>query len=396
MKSTLMCFCMVASAIPVFPAFAASPTTQPGGHGIHPPLPRQQYFVQCRITIQDKPTVFETPVALSSPVVAAELKQLVELPAPVHPVHLTRYLPRARREQSVHEVKGEGGKPAVELSIVGPTQSFQRWLMAGDAERNRLSSFIGVWRYMAVEGKSQRDELFEQFKNEFSGEPNLVISRVDGESTHELEALPGKVRRLDDLGCTVRVLTFHPHFAMSKSTNKPVNVSGKRLNPAVQVELEANGKKEVRWVFAKFPDFKMHEGQALPYKIVLDCPVEAKSNVPDFVLMTINRGVHEVWARHEGKAKSKPLSLNQKIKIGASQYTFHLARFVASGRLVEKYAPTEARGGSPALRLGSADATGRNITFWLGLNEQRVITTPVGPMTVIFTSRQANSKGVHP
>lgn len=372
---------------------AAAP---PQGHGAHPPMPDQRYFVQCRLNAPGEPRVVEAAVELPSPAVAAELKQTVELPAPLPPVRLTRYLPQARREQRVHPVEEGKGNPAVELSIVGPTQSYRHWLVAGDMERNRLTSLIGTWRYMSVADRSQRGDLLEQFRSELTRNPKLRISRADGSATRKLDALPGGAHHLEDLGCTVRVVEFLPHFAMNETTSKPANQSDKRLNPAVRVEIEVGGRKELRWVFAKFPDFKMREGETLPFLVTLDCPTETQSTIPDFVLVTVNRRAHEVWVRHRGKVESKPLVLDEKTKVGTSQYTFHLAGFVASGRLVEEYVPNEGRGGSPALRLETTDASGKLTAFWLALNQQRVVSTAAGSMTVVFGSRQAASKGAHP
>jgi len=394
MKSLFVFLCLDACVVLLHSTTVAA--APPQGHGAHPPMPDQRYFVQCRLNAPGEPKIVEAAVELASPVVAAELTQTVELPAPGSPLRLTRYLPNAKREQRVHPVEGGKGKPAVELSIVGPTQSFRRWLVADEMERNRLISLIGTWRYMSVADRSQRDELFEQFRSERTRKPKLRIGRADGSAARGLDALPGDARHLEDLGCTVRVVEFLPHFAMNGTTSKPANQSDKRLNPAVRVEIEAGGQKEIRWVFAKFPGFKMHEGEALPFLTTLDCPVETQSTVPDFVLVTVNRRAHEAWVRFQGKVESKPLVLDEKSKVGTSQYTFHLARFVASGRLVEAYVPNEGRGGAPVLRLETTDASGKLTAFWLALNQERVVSTAAGSMTVVFGSRRAASKGAHP
>jgi hypothetical protein len=95
--------------------------------------------------------------------------------------------------------------------------------------------------------------------------------------------------------------------------------------------------------------------------------------------------------RHEGKTTSRPLSLDQRIEVAGSRYTFHLARFVPSGELVEEYLPAEGRGGVAALKIETADPSGTRVTTWLALNKQRVVTTGVGPMTVSFGPAQAGT-----
>ena len=359
-------------------------------------MPGQQYYVQCRLVVDGEPQVVESSVKLTSPAAAAELDQQVELPDALPPLRLTQYIPQAKREQTVVVAEGSDSRPAVELSIVGPTQSFRRWLMAGDMERNRLTSYIGTWRYMAVADRSQRDELFEQFRNEFRREPKLRVSRVDKSVVREVKAQPGEVQHFEDLGCTVRVATFYPHFAVDKKTNEPVNQSERRLNPAARVEIEAGDQSETRWVFAKFPDFSMQRSETVPYRITLDCPVELEDALPDHVLVIVAQREHEVWIRDQGEIESRRLLLDQRVRVGTSQYAFHLARFIPSGRLLEEYAPSTGRGGLPVLQLETSDVSGKLVSLWLGLNDQRVIPTRAGPMTVRFASRRDVPQGVHP
>ncbi|MFH0981946.1 MAG: hypothetical protein V2A79_10435 [Planctomycetota bacterium] len=123
----------------------------PADHGFHPPTPGQEYYVQFRGEVRGVPSVTEAVVQMPSPAAAAELDQAVEVPASAAPVRLKRYLPQARLEQDVLPAEEGPGAPAVELAITGPAQSFRRWLIAGDPDRNRLVSFIGTWRYMVVE-----------------------------------------------------------------------------------------------------------------------------------------------------------------------------------------------------------------------------------------------------
>ncbi|MFH0981945.1 MAG: hypothetical protein V2A79_10430 [Planctomycetota bacterium] len=238
--------------------------------------------------------------------------------------------------------------------------------------------------------------MFEQFKEELKREPKLRVGRAGGSIIREVSARAGEIFDLADLDCQIRVREFYPHFAMDEKTKQPTNQSDKRLNPAVKVELEADGKTEERWVFGKFPDFKMGEGDTLPFRITLDCPTETQSTAPDFVLITVGRSAHEVWSRYEGVVESKSLLLDQKVKVVPSPYTFQVARFVPAGRLVETYVPTEGKGGAPALQLEVLNDQGRSTSVWVGLNQPRVISTPAGPLTITFAARQASGQGAGP
>jgi hypothetical protein len=368
---------------------------QPAGHGSHPPLPNQEFYLQCRWQAAGAPALIEAPVKLPSPSAPAELQQTVELPAPLAPLHLRRYLPQAVLEQKVVPADGPQAVQAVQLSVDGPKQSFQRWLMANDRERNRLISFIATWRYMYVADRAQRDELFTQFTEELTRPPRLLISRADGSDERELPVKVGDLHTLADLGCTLRIRDFHPHFGIDQNTAKPVNQSDKRLNPAVRVEVEYDGQKEERWAFARFPDFKMHESETLPFRVRLDCPLEQTRSTPDFAVVSIGDGVHEVWTRHADQTAARRVALDEPVEIAGSQYAFHIARFVPAGRLIENYRAGDGRGGTTALQLETTDALGERVAVWLPLGKQRVLSTAQGPLLVTFGPRRPTIPEAH-
>jgi hypothetical protein len=267
-------------------------------------------------------------------------------------------------------------------------------LVADDNERNRLTSLIGTWRYMCVTDQQQRDELYEQFENELTREPRLLVSRGDGTGARRLSVKAGDVHRLDELGCTLRVLKFYPHFGLDKQTSEPVNQSDKRLNPAVLVEIESGGEKEERWAFAKFADFRMQDAK-LPYRIEFDCALEQTRSSPDFAIVTVGGKTHEVWTRHAGERISKQAALNEAVEVVGSQYEFSLARFVPAGRLVEEYRAARGRGATTALRLETTNADGDEVSLWLAIGRERVIQTAQGPLTVSFGPRRAAMPADH-
>ena len=390
-------------------------SAQPHGHGGHPPMPNQKFYLQCRLESSGGPEQVEAAVDLTTPSAASELNQVVDLPPPLKPIRVMEYLPRAIVEQEVIASPlqsplsgGTGGgvcHPAIQISIDGPTQSHQRWLLAGDTERNRLISFIGRWRYMAVADKKQRDDLFVQFKTESTRPPKLIVSRMDRSGAQEVPVKEGLSRSLDELGCRVTVRRFFPHFAMDNETGKPTNLSKKRLNPAVLVDITYQGIQEQRWAFAKFPKFSTGEARNVPIRVMLDCPVDDTSGTPNFALVTTAARDHEVWTRHEGKITARPLALDDAVAIVGSQYNFRVTRFVASGRLVERYRPvagarfesrtSESRTGVPALKIEITDDVGKRTPLWLELGRSRVISTPKGPLTLAFSPRRTAASGGH-
>jgi hypothetical protein len=364
---------------------------QPTGHPYHPPMPDQELFFQCRV--EDDQGGFERRVVLKLPSASgdAELDQRLTLPQPLPAIRLVRYLSRASLEQEIVPVRN--GPPAMEISIEGPTQSFRRWILADDPQRNRLISFIATWRYMAVADREQHDELFKQFETEFSREARLMVSRPDGSGACMVSATPGEVHELKALGCTLHVCEFCPHFAMDKTTGKVVNQSAHRRNPAVRILIEQAGRQEERWVFARFDNFKMHRTEELPIRVRLDCPIERSQDTPDFVLVTTGRQSHEVWTRYGGTVSARALTDEDRIGIGGSQYSFRLTRFVPAGQLVEVYRPSRRLDAVPALGFEVEESSEQPSVMWLALDESRVIPTEKGSMQVRFGRRPAGVDG---
>lgn len=96
-------------------------------------------------------------------------------------IKLLRYLARASREQTMIADDTKQAQPALLLSIDGPTQSMQRWMIASHPQRNRLNSLIGKWRYFAIDDPSKRNEQLAQFENEYDRSASLLITPTVGE-----------------------------------------------------------------------------------------------------------------------------------------------------------------------------------------------------------------------
>jgi len=368
---------------------------QPAGHGFHPPRPDQPLYFYCRIELGKEVLESEAPLPLESSLVRAEFDQVVKLAPSLPAIHLKEYIPRAVLEQRAVPDKTTDAGRAIQVSIGGPTQSFQRWLVANDTARNRLTSFIATWRYMAVDSSRSREDLLEQFKNELTREPRVLVLRTDTGRSGEAPATPGTVWPLKELDCKIGIQTFLPDFSIDTKTGRPRKQSDRQINPAALVEIEYKGQREERWVFAKFPEFRSQE-TSLPFKVALDCPLEKQSATPDFLLMTVGSDAHEVWTRQDDKVTVKPLSLDEKLPIAGSQYEFRIAGYLASARLIEEYTADDEHGTAAALRIETRDAAGDKNVMWLELGKQRLIPTADGPISVVFGPQRQGPFRNHP
>jgi hypothetical protein len=357
-------------------------------------MPNQKFVLECRFQQDGTAQRVETPLRIASPSMPAKPDQTIKLPEPFAPLQVQQYLPQAQLEQRVVRAESAEGKPAIRLSIEGPTQSHQRWLIAGDAQRNSLTSLIGTWRYMVVDNHEQRDELLRQFKGELRRDPRLLISKPGGEPAAELPAIEGRTMDVAGLGATVKVLRFEPNFALERESGKAMNRSDERINPAALVAVEIDGKKSEHWIFARYPDFTMKGAAAPQVRIVLDCPIESERPVPAFAIVTVGHEDHELWQRH-GKVTAGPLNVDEKHGIPDSKYQFRISEYVPTGRLVEVY-HRSTRGGVPALELSMTDASGGLQSIWLEAGKQRVVWTAHGAVTLGFGPQVTGSGGGHP
>lgn len=363
---------------------------------MHPPMPGQKYLVRCWVGGDSKNPTVEIPLELGAPAADAELTQTLDLPVPFNRLRVTKYLAAAELIQEVVAAEGEGGAPAAQIAIEGPTQSYRRWLAAGDAERNRLVSYIATWRYVTAGAAAERDELFRQFSEEFTRVPVLTVARADGSGAHAFAFAADQVEEVPGLECKVRMLRFLPHFSRSEETKEPVNRSQRRVNPAALVEFEYQGRQEQRWVFGKFPGYERPSAGAVPVAVSLDCPQEAERPVPDLVLVSKAGGEHEVWIRHEGRCESRPIAVNEVVPIPKTQYGFRLTSLVPKGRLVERYAPAASGRGVAAIQFSVGAAEGSSSEQWVELNKFRVVEQGGERLTVSLAIPTMETVGGHP
>ncbi len=361
-------------------------------HGQHPTMPGMKFYLHVYFGDKSMQGPLDTPLDIVSTSSPSKPNQLILLPSPWPSISVLEYLPNAELRQDA--VASLDGEPAIQLAIEGPKHSYERWLIAGDSERNRLTSFIGTWRMMGVKTRAERDTLWSQFETEMTRDPVLRARRTEEGKVVELPMTAELARKLPDSPCTIRVLEFMPHYGIDDSTSKAVNQSDKRLNPAAHIEIDCAGTLERRWVFAKFPNYSTGKDSDLNVQVALDCPVDAERAVPDFAFVATTKNGVELWSRAEGKARATPVKPNGTVKITGSQYTFSIRTFVAAAELKETFV-SAGKGGEPAILLSMDGAEGDRSELWLSRSKARTLPTQLGPLTLIFDSRGGSSAGGH-
>ncbi len=354
-------------------------------HG--PVAPSGSLAFRCQFDRGDERKQLETTIPLPSLVDAHDLDQVVVLPRPLPRVRLVRYLPLAVMEQRVIDAPPGEGAPAVRLSIEGPKRSFERCLVVRNPVRDRMSSLIANWRLFEVEDGAPRDALFARFEDEMERAPTITVEGPGG-AVAVVPAEPGLERDLGSLGGSIRVIEFYPHFSRDPQTTAPINLSERRMNPAVHLELRRGERSEERWAFTRFPQFRLHRTETLPYSISLDSPVEADDPIPVFGVMAVGGERLEVWTRDAaGEASSREVDVGEAVAVPDSNYVFRISEFEPNGLLQERYSPTDARrAGVTALRIRLEPEGGEPVTAWLAMGTEQSVKTGAGPIVLSFDS----------
>ena len=354
----------------------------------HPKVGSQTLHVRCEFQWEGQDQSVETDLELASEMTLEELDQQIELPGGRSPLRLLKYVPLGEFEQSVVPDESAAGQPAVKVMIEGPKLSHQRWMIADNPLRNRMNSLIGSWQLLQVADQDARDELFARFQSEPLRSPRVLV-RQGQSKLHELPAVEGEDQELEELGCSVRILKFYPHYGIDPITRQPANLSEHRRNPAVLLEIHQGTQTEERWVYARPSAQEPVHRELLPYKLTLDCPIEQANSTPSFVILTVGRERIEIWTRYDQAVTWTELELAEVLAIPGSQYSFHISHFVPSGRLIETYLPTDNwKQGKTALQVEFTDPVGTQVTRWLVLDQKQTFNTDGGPLMVQFGPRR--------
>ena len=384
---------MLMISLVVSATFAATSLAQIDHCGMKLTIPQVETVFRYRFEAEGIDATKETRIELPQKVATAgaELSQVIELPETLGTITLRRYLQRAWPDQIVvPDVNGEASA-AVELSFKGLSRSYKRWLIADDVQRNRLASMVGRWRYVATRNQAHRDRVFAEFKGERSRKPNLLVSGPDKSNPQAWTFEVGEKSALGTQGVSIRVLRFVESFTIDRETNEVTSASSEYNNPAVQIEFTDGDKSARRWVFAKFPDFNMHDGDAIAIHVRLDCPIHQANPQPDFVVVTIGDSSHEIWSRIKGSVAVIPVALGETVPVAETGYVFSITRFVPSGRLVETYLPSERSGAVTSLQVEFDDDKGTTQTVWLEAGKPSTMTTNQGFLTLGFGRKSATA-----
>lgn len=118
---------------------------------------------------------------------------------------------------------------------------------------------------------------------------------------------------------TVRVLRYLPDFSLDGPRGEAKSRSDQPNNPAVQVEVSGAGKTNTQWVFAKFPDFNSHGGEAgaMPLSFRFESTAPAMTEMPSIKAFKSTVEVLE----NKAVVQSRVIAVNSPFSYGG--FTFY-------------------------------------------------------------------------
>ncbi len=263
-----------------------------------------------KVTDENKPQDLEGAV----PVVGTPIK-----------VRLDEYIPDLAWE-TVPVADPNGGAVA-KLSFRGENLNQDLWLSAAEVSRQAISSHIGgvAIRELPAGGGGVLQQLVDP---EVAGV--LLVTLPGSEQPIACPAKAGTSIALPGTTWEISVLRYVPHYSINRETKEVISASDKPVNPAVEIEIEGQGKEYRQWLWSKFPS-SPHKRLSLPFPVrFLDFHLEPDAG--QYILVVAEGMPPKLLSWQDGKRHIEPVEMGQRFPFKDSRYTFAVdeVRFGAS------------------------------------------------------------------
>jgi ResB-like family len=234
-------------------------------------------------------------------------------------------------------------RPAVEVSTVEGENGHghRAWIFAGRPTRMHD---IGI-AYRVANSTEALQKLIAESRPEVAGDEGQVKISYDGidRVVSLSEAMKAPVRlKGPDHSYSVRVLQYLPH-AVVGGENKVRNASPEPENPAIEVEVSGPDGKDVRWSFAKFPDFKSMHGES-PIEdvdVVFVAPTNVRAAAPVELISGPKGDLYARFSRDGVTGEAVAVEIGSAIEIPGTQQELTVLRRFDRARMSRDVRPVE-------------------------------------------------------
>lgn len=280
-------------------------------------------------------------------------------------VQVQHFVPDGEWTRRVEESPDERGGPAVEVSITNVGVTNTAWLMP------RLPVDLPDTRAALRVSSDPAEFAAIRSGAPATGGAQVIASVGEEEFALALHESLGHVMTLGDTGYSVRIVRHMTHATVTAQRSVIDNPERDQPNPAVEVEVSDGQMSERRFVFAKFPQFKLggHDIEG----ITLRLEMEATEGPPppqaplEIVLGPDQQLLGRVTDPHGG-SRIVPLEVGQPTTLPGTTREILVRQVIEHARTWREFrAVTPVREErSPAMRVAVTTRAGTQ-TQWLEL-----------------------------
>jgi hypothetical protein len=238
-------------------------------------------------------------------------------------IRLKEYLPDLKWEAAA--VEDPNGGIVAKLRAKGENFEQEVLLCADDPSTQSFSSSIGGVTLVGLHDPN----IVEKLVPELADANAVGIVSVwleDAQSPIEYVVTPGHTISIPELGHTLSVLSYVPHYSIDTETKEVTNQSKEPVNPAIKVRVESAEETYEQWLWAKFPSFA-HD--ATKHALNMKFTNFVLGHTEGTHLLVVSLGSRPwILSSTSGKVKAEPVTPGKPYPFTNKEYYFSVEEII--------------------------------------------------------------------
>jgi hypothetical protein len=329
------------------------------------------------------------PVTVDNESKPADLGKVLPLLGSPMKIRIEKYLPDL--QWNTYGAKADDGGIVVKMHVKGPDLDTDLWLDSSDPKKSGIISRIGGLKVVEV-NDAKEIEAIAKLLCDSKAIGIVSVWLKDAKKPIQVVARKGKTESIGDTKYKLKFLDYIPHYSIDRETKKVTNASDKPVNPALQVRLSGVGKDSEQWLWSKFPS-SPHAKEETPVRMEFS-DVDYGGEEGKYLLLGVKGGQAWVISAKGKKKKAEKLKLNQPYSFTDKAYSFDIAEYFDSGKLVIEWENGSESLKNPAI-IVVVEKGDKKTEHVLEVNK-RVIHTDDKEMTVLLFAKKMPASGMPP
>ena len=328
---------------------------------------------------------FRFPVAVDDENKPADLGKVMPVLGSPMKIRIDKYLPDL--QWNTYGAKVDDGGIVLKVHAKGPNLDTSLWLDSSDSKKSAIISRIGGLKVVQVNDAKKVEEIAKLLCD--SKAIGIVsVWLKDSKKPIQVVARKGKTENVGDSKYKLKFLDYMPHYSVDTETKKVTNASGKPMNPALKVRLSGVGKDSEQWLWSKFPA-SPHAKEKVSVRMEFS-DVDHGGEEGKYLLLGVKGGQAWVISAEGKKKKAEKVKLNEPYPFTDKAYTFDIAEYFDSGKLVSEWENGSESLKSPAI-IVTVEKGGKKTEHVLELNKPSHHTDDSETMVLLFGKKPGAS-----